>query len=176
MKINLKPRWEFFYFLAVPIFIACMIISCSSERNEPAKENPENNDVLFTDSISIDGRWVPANFYCDLEMVVTPDDTIPFSDYPGTICCLAGPHTAAPDDTVVFSYHSNLPDSAMEYYWSVPEGSITLISGQKSPEAIVVFGPDFTGGIIHGGAKSPLEDGDTFNYFQCTTSEEISKE
>jgi hypothetical protein len=162
------------YLLSVLAF-SCWMISCSGDQNEPVSENPQDA-VQFSDSIFVNGEVVPANIYCDLEMIVTPYDTIPFADYEGTICCVAGPEKASPDDTLFYSYHSNLPDSAMQYNWNVLSGSITLLSGQNTQIAKFIFGPDFTNGSIHGGGKSPLP-GDSTGVFayQCTTSLEVSK-
>lgn len=153
------------------IIFSPLFLSCSNDQiiKEEQKQNLEKDPYALDDSISIDGSLISCNAICDLGIIITETDTILFSEYDGTICCIYGPSVADPGDTLTFLYNSNLGDSSLTVSWDVWEGSLTLIDGQNTPFATFVCESDFTGGSLRGWGKSPevINDSDTIT-IECS--------
>ncbi|NER18315.1 hypothetical protein [Spongiivirga citrea] len=73
-------------------------------------------------------------------------DLAEIAAYPGTSCCPAGFTEARPNEELNYSIHTNITNP--EFTWSVVSGSIILIEGQNTENAVFRFGSGFTGGII----------------------------
>ena len=55
---------------------------------------------------------------------------------------------AKPGDTLQYHYQINRSDLLIS--WRILEGDISIIDGQDTPTVTVVFGTNFTGGIVFG--------------------------
>jgi len=116
------------------IFICTLVIgfSCSDEdrsKDLSAVKQEEQESIVSQDS---------SFQVCDSLYVAT---------FHGTACCVSGPIVASPGD--VFKYHYQINHSDARIKWQILEGDISIITGQDTHTVTVLFGPDFTTGIVY---------------------------
>jgi len=74
-------------------------------------------------------------------------DSVYIATLHGTACCVSGPMVARPGD--IFKYHYQINHSDARVKWQILEGDISIIAGQDTHTVTVLFGPDFTTGIVY---------------------------
>lgn len=137
----------------ITLFVAGLL-SCSGEdptgNKRPDSIMTMGYDTSFYDDTVFLGTssYVPSHIDCRAGLIYTLTDTIPFSQFKGTICCIDCPTTANPGDTLTFFYNNNQPRPNVTFSWYCFDGDLALVGQPKGKSATVAFGADFSGGYV----------------------------
>jgi hypothetical protein len=92
--------------------------------------------------------WKTGGPALSLDSTFQSCDSVFIATFPGTACCVSGPTVAKPGAVVRYHYQINYSDPHVS--WQILEGDISIIAGQDTPTVTVLFGANFTTGIVFG--------------------------
>jgi hypothetical protein len=125
---------------SICLVLLVLIMACTEDDGINGLTGEQGTAYDTLDLGSNDTLKLDSNFqHCDSVFVAT---------YFGTACCTTGPTVAKPGDTVRYHYQMNHRDAQVS--WQILEGDISFISGQETHTVTVLFGPNFTTGLIIG--------------------------